>query len=81
MNCIRTVGVRAPESLSLFSISLIGEVHIDVSALLDIYLIWFGFIVGLSHRRGGRGGGGYLLVQIIPTCLRGAYVEEGGGGV
>jgi hypothetical protein len=42
--------------------------------MLDINLIWFGYIARLSQ----RGGEGILLVQKISTCLRCA--EEGGGG-
>ncbi len=40
-------------------------------ALLNIYLIWFGYITRLP-----RGGGDILLVQIISTCL--TAPREGG---
>ncbi len=49
------------------AISLIGGFHIGVKALLDVNLIWFGYIARLSQ----LGGGGYLHVQIISTCRRG----------
>ncbi len=41
----------------------------------DINLICFGYITRLSHAMGRRG---YLLVQMISTCLR--CVLRGGGG-
>jgi hypothetical protein len=45
--------------------SLIGRVHIDARALLDINLIWFGYIVRLSQ----WGGEGILLVQMILAAV------------
>jgi hypothetical protein len=45
-------------------------------APLDILLIWFGYIARLSQ----CGGGGNLLVQIIPTCRRGGLEGGRGGG-
>ncbi len=50
-------------------------VQIGAKALLDVNLIWFGFIARLSQ----CGGGGILLVQMISTCLRCAYGKGGGG--
>ncbi len=44
-------------------------------ALLDINLIWFGYIARISQWEGG----GILLVQIISTCLRCACIGRGGG--
>jgi hypothetical protein len=44
-----------------------GEgVYIGARALLDISLIWFGYIARLSQ---WGGGGHILLVQMISTCL------------
>jgi hypothetical protein len=40
------------------------EAHIGVIALLDIHLIWFGYIARLSQ----WGERDVLLVQIISTC-------------
>jgi hypothetical protein len=48
-------------------------VHIGERALLDIKLIWFGYIPRLSQ----WGGGGISLVQIILPAVAG--LEEGWG--
>jgi hypothetical protein len=53
---------------------VIGGLHIGARALLDINVIWFGYIARLS-----RGGGGILLVQVISRYLP-LFRLEGGGG-
>jgi hypothetical protein len=40
-------------------------------------MIWFGYIARLSKWE--EGGGGISLVQMISTCLRGAFRRMGGG--
>ncbi len=57
------------------ALSCKGGVHIGARALLDINLIWFGYIARLSQ----LGGGGILLIQIITTCI--APLRGGGGGL
>jgi hypothetical protein len=52
--------------LSKFSTSLLGEDHIGARKLLEIQLIWFGFIARLSPW-----GGGILLVQMLGPTHRG----------
>jgi hypothetical protein len=49
-------------------ISLEGGAHIGARALLDIELIWYGYIARLSSGEEGD----ILLVQMISTCLRSA---------
>jgi hypothetical protein len=53
-----------------------GGVPIGARALLDILLIWLGYIDRLSQWRRG----GYLLVQTVSTCLRGAFRMGWGRG-
>jgi hypothetical protein len=49
--------------LNKFSISLICGFHIGERALLDIKLIWFGYIARLIQ----WGGGGTLLQILLPS--------------
>jgi hypothetical protein len=44
---------------------LLGGVHIGARALLDINLIWF----DMARLSQWGGGGCFLLVQMISTCL------------
>jgi hypothetical protein len=52
--------------LSWFSILLIERVHIGTRALLDIKLIWFGYMARLSQWE--RGEGVVLVLIIILYC-------------
>ncbi len=58
------------------ALSLIGGVHIGAIALLDINLIWFGYIARLSQ----WGGGGYFPGSYHSTCLRCTWEKGGWGG-
>jgi hypothetical protein len=68
------IAIERTLSVVRSALLLIGGVHIGARALLDINLIWFGYISRLSHEV-GRGRGFYSFN--VFAALRG----RGGGGV
>ncbi len=67
---------EGPLSYCSSALSLIGGVHIGARALLDINLIWFGYIACLSQW--GEGGGGFYSFKLFLPAF--AALRGGGGG-
>jgi hypothetical protein len=68
------------------STSQSNDVYRGTTELVQHFRLW-GYLtsarehclaISLAHPR--REGGGILLVKMISTCLRGAYMKRGGGG-
>jgi hypothetical protein len=69
------IDVEGPLRYGSSEISLIGGVHIGARALLDINLIWFGYIARISPWEGG----GYFT-RLNDFYLPSLQIKGGGGG-
>ncbi len=73
---IKTIKRNYLEGPLSSALSFIGGVHIGARALLDINLIWFGYIACLS-----KWGGGRYFTRSNDYYLPSLHLEEGGGRV